>query len=161
MPSKYLGLVGVEGWGEVRGWDWRGRVEYADTACDFVNANPQFGCAYENSVYTSGYRYHGRPIGHAMDGDGQTTGFGAVLIDPAGRSWEITLRHFELNREGAMEHHSLVSTPASLDDVTLSHERAGSWGRIRLTFGYADSSSPEPALPQGLRASAMWTLGSN
>jgi len=158
MPSKYLGLFGAEVWGDTAGWNWRARVEYADTACDFVNANPQFGCAYENSVYTSGYRYRGRPIGHAMDGDGETTGFGVVMVDPGGRSWEVGLRHFALNREGAIAHHSLVPAPATLDDVTLAHERSGPWGKIRLVLGYADSSSREPTLPQGLRASALWTL---
>jgi hypothetical protein len=161
LPSKYLGLFGAETWGAVQGWDWRARVEYADTACDFVNSNPQFGCAYENSVYTSGYRFHGRPIGHAMDGDGETVGFGAVLVNPGGHSWEFGLRHFELNREGRIAHHSLVSAPTWVDDLSLTHERGGPWGKIRLTLGYADSDSREPSMPQGLRGSATWTLSSD
>ena len=45
MPSKYLGLVGAEtfgGWGQQ---SWRMHIEYADTACSFTRARPEFGCA--------------------------------------------------------------------------------------------------------------------
>ncbi|MDH4261142.1 MAG: capsule assembly Wzi family protein, partial [Gammaproteobacteria bacterium] len=54
MPSKYLGLFGAEAWG---GWgerSWRAHVEYADTTCAFYQSDPQFGCAYQNGIYTDG-----------------------------------------------------------------------------------------------------------
>jgi len=31
----------------------RAHVEYADTACNFAGT-PQYGCAYESSIYTTG-----------------------------------------------------------------------------------------------------------
>ena len=35
MPSKYLGLVGIEFWGGFGERSWRVHVEAADTACSF------------------------------------------------------------------------------------------------------------------------------
>jgi len=91
MPSKYLGLIGVEAWGALAGGSWRTHVEYADTACDFLKSPPEFGCAYTSSIYTSGYRYRGRQSATSTDADGEVIGIGAVLVDSSGRRWEYSV----------------------------------------------------------------------
>jgi hypothetical protein len=66
MPSKYLGLFGLEVWGDLAGGSWRVHAEYADTACDFLSA-ADFGCAYTNGIYTSRVSIS-RPGPRARDG---------------------------------------------------------------------------------------------
>lgn len=157
LPSKYLGLFGVEVWGELDAGSWRAHVEYADTACDFLNDPPEFGCAYTNSIYTSGYRYRGRVIGHSMDADGESLGVGGLLIDGRGHRWELLARHILLNRAGAAAGHSLADGRATVRDVALTHERAFAWGNITVSLGYTDTdSTAQLAVEHGVRGFVSW-----
>lgn len=97
LPSKHLGLVGVETWGAwgERGASWRMHGEYADTACGFETGQPAFGCAYDHTIYTDGYTYRGRVIGHSLGGDGRMFSLGLLYVTEHGRPWEILLRRIE------------------------------------------------------------------
>jgi len=157
MPSKYLGLFGAEVWGDAAGGTWRAHVEYADTACDFVNDPPEFGCAYTHSIYTSGYRYRGRVQGHAMDADGETIGVGLLFIDSAGHRWDLLARDLTLDRAGVASGHSLADAPTDVQDLTLTHERAYAWGNIRVSLGYSEvDSAGTTVLEDGVRGFVSW-----
>ena len=107
MPSKYLGLAGLEVSGGFGERSWRAHVEYADTACAFYESEPQFGCAYRNSIYFDGYQYRDRSVGHAIDGDSQQLAAGFMLVNPGGDSWEFALQDADINRESANTVHSV------------------------------------------------------
>ena len=157
MPSKYLGLFGAEGWGEWGSLSWRAHAEYADTACDFPTSPPEFGCAYTNSIYTSGYRYRGRVLGHTIDADGESMGVGLLLVEASGNRWHMLARNVKLNRAGVAREHSLADGPATLIDVTLSHGRTVPWGNIGVLLGFADVSGDGAArMESGARASLTW-----
>jgi hypothetical protein len=157
LPSKYLGLFGAEVWGELGSGSWRANVEYADTACDFPSDPPEFGCAYTNVIYTSGYRYRGRVQGHSMDADGESLGLGAMFIDGGGHRWEVLARNVKVNRAGAAPGHSLASEAAEIRDLALVHERACAWGNITLSVGYADvDSAGDTILEDGVRGFVTW-----
>jgi hypothetical protein len=157
MPSKYLGLFGLETWGDLGGGSWRVHAEYADTTCDFLSDPPEFGCAYTNTIYTSGYRYRARVLGHAMDADGESVGGGALFIDSRGRRWELQGRNVKLNRAGAAPGHSLADSPATLRDLALTHESSHPWGTIAVSLGYADVDATGPvAVEEGVRGFVTW-----
>lgn len=159
MPSKYLGLFGVETWGEAGAGSWRAHVEYADTACDFLNSPPDFGCAYESSIYTDGYRYRGRVLGHSIDGDGESVGVGGMLVDQAGREWRMLARNIKLNRADAGYANSLADGPAKVRDVEFVHRRTFEWGSIEASVGYADTDVVDTvnlAVQDGLRGYVSW-----
>jgi hypothetical protein len=157
LPSKYLGLFGAEVWGDLGGGSWRAHVEYADTACDFVNSEPQFGCAYTSSIYTTGYRYRGRVLGHAMDADGESVGIGALYLDSRAHRWEVLGRNVKVNRAGAAPGHSLAEAPAKVRDITLTHERVYSWGNIIVSLGYDDvETAGDTLLEDGVRGFVTW-----
>jgi len=159
LPSKYLGLFGAESWGEWRGGTWRAHVEYADTACDFLSSPPEFGCAYESSIYTDGYRYRGRALGHSIDGDGESIGVGGILVDQSGREWRALARNVKLNRAGAANAHSLSDGPARVVDVELVHRRAFAWGTVEASVGYADTDADPGvvlAVQDGVRGFVSW-----
>ncbi len=100
LPADRFAIFGAEVWGGLgdSGASWRLHVEFADTLAGFHKAMPMFNTVYEHHIYRSGYRYYGRSIGHSVDGDGIMFSAGGLLIDAAGRTWEILARRIEPNR---------------------------------------------------------------
>ena len=159
LPSKYLGLFGAEVWGEIGAGSWRAHVEYADTACDFVSDPPQFGCAYESVIYTDGYRYRDRVLGHSADGDAESIGIGGMLVDQAGREWRLLARNVKLNRAGAGIANSLADGPARVKDLELVHRRGYAWGEVEVSLGYADTDAADAVdlrVEDGMRGFVSW-----
>ena len=139
LPSKFIGLMGVEGWGSNRWGGWRVRAEYADTACNFSRELPQFNCAYRNGVYPQGYTYRGRIIGHAMDNDSRMYGLAALLVRPDGDVLSVSLRQVELNRDGG--EHAIADVPQDLDNVELRYSRGLLGGRLSIGVGFDDPAA--------------------
>ncbi len=157
MPAKYLGLFGAESWGDIAAASWRAYAEYADTACDFLNDPPAFGCAYTNVIYTSGYRYRGRALGHAMDADGESVAAGILLLDARGRRWELQGRNVKLNRAGEAVGHSLAGSPARVRDLSVVHESGHAWGTITVSLGFTDvDATGSVAVEDGVRGFVAW-----
>lgn len=162
LPSKLMGLAGVETWGDSRWGQWRAHAEYADTSCNFSRQEPAFNCAYEHSLYTQGYRYRGRSVGHAMDGDGRMTSFGAVLVDGGGRTWDLTVRKVEVNRDAlAPQPANTVSSLAlDLTNIELSHRRNLGPGQLHLGVGFDDYAERlDGGKNSETRGFAQWTFG--
>lgn len=157
MPSKFLGLFGLEVWGDAWEGTVRAHLEYADTACDFPNSPPEFGCAYTSGIYTSGYRYRGRAIGHSADADSEALGAGIMYLTAEGRRWDLVARNVKLNRAGLASGHSLSPAAETVRDFALTHDRAYAWGKITVSVGYSDPASNGPSgLPDGVRGFLTW-----
>jgi hypothetical protein len=142
--GSWLREVGVEFSGSAFGERWRHRsyVELADTVCREGGAGfgeEKFGCAYEHSIYLTGYRYKGRSIGHSMDGDGRSVSAGSILLRDD-REWRFAARHAELNRRGATTGHTLTLVPQDVSEVSVTHSRALRIGVIKASLGYRDTS---------------------
>ncbi len=138
MPSKYLGLMGAEVWG---GWgerSWRAHLEYSDTVCAFNESEPEFGCAYTNGIFTDGYQYRGRTLGHATDGDSRQTAFGAMLVNGDGSSWELAAQTVKINRESANPVHSVALSATRIRSADLYHRRLLLGGNLRIGIGYEE-----------------------
>jgi hypothetical protein len=137
--GSWLRQAGIEHWGQIAGLDHRTHVEVSDTTCreggfGFSDSKPN--CAYEHSIYRTGYRYNGRAIGYGTDGDGLTYSLGSTLVQSAGPSWNLTVRYMELNRAGAPDAlHTLTATPQELADVQVTHDRLTRFGRLHVGLG--------------------------
>lgn len=131
LPSKFLGLAGIEFWTEIGDSSLRATLEYADTSCAFSRSDPEFDCAYESSIYTAGYRFRGRSIGHAADGDSRSVALGALYVAADGTSWELKIRDAELNRDASLLEpgHTLAPLAIDLQSVDVRHQRElfGGW----------------------------------
>ena len=138
LPSKFLGLLGGEFWGNSRWGSYRLRGEYADSACEFTRSKPQFDCAYRNGLFPQGYTFRGRVIGHAMDGDGRMYSLAALLVRPSGESISLLLRKVNLNRGGYVPEndHALSARPAQLKNLELQYNRSFPIGQISLGLGF-------------------------
>jgi hypothetical protein len=158
LPSKYLGLFGAEVWG---GWgerSWRAHVEYADTTCEFYKTSPQFGCAYRNVIYSDGYQYRDRSMGHAIDGDSQQFAVGAILVNGDGSSWELAGQSARINRESANPVQSVATAATEIRSVDVYHHRLLFGGDLKLGVGYEDRESGALNVNAGdVRGMVVWS----
>ena len=138
FPSRYYGQVGLEAAGYMLDkWSYRYYVEAASTSCDFWKSDEIFNCAYNHSIYKTGYRYRGRVIGHGAENDARIVSTGVVLVDSEDTQWHALLRVGDLNRAGSPDSaNTLTPTPQELLSIDLSHSRVFSFGVIEAGVGY-------------------------
>ncbi len=138
LPSRYLGQFGAE-WSGMLGDRWSTHVfgEFAGTSCQFNESSEIFNCAYNHPVYSTGYRYRQRAIGHPADGDARVVSLGTNLSANDGVSWHGLVRYAALNRGGpADSNHSLTPTRQDVLSIDLTHDRRLAVGSIRVGVGY-------------------------
>jgi hypothetical protein len=140
--GSWLRQLGLELHGSIAGLSHRTHIEVSDTMCreggfGFSDAKPN--CAYRHPIYATGYRYEQRAIGHGMDGDGLSYSIGSTLVQSAGHVWNVSLRHMEINRDGAAQPgHTISPTAQDLTDIQITHERHTAFGRFTVGVGYAE-----------------------
>ena len=139
--GSWMRQLGMEYWGSIGPLSHRTHIEVTDSMCregGFGFSDKKPNCAYEHSIYRTGYRYRGRAAGHPADGDSLSYSIGSTLVQSAGNFWNISLRYMELNREGAPNsRHTLTPTPQDLTDLQISHERHTPYGRFYAGLGYS------------------------
>lgn len=143
--GNWLRLAGLEVNGLLHDGTYSAYAEVADTSCrsggaGFSQAAPD--CAYEHSIYTTGYRYKGLSLGHGLDGDGLSYSVGTTLVQSGGHRWTAAIRYADINRVGAASlTHSLSSLPLEQLDVTLDHGREVSIGTLNFGLGWRYNNS--------------------
>jgi hypothetical protein len=141
LLGSWLRQVGIEHWGSLGDSDYSAWLEVSDTACN--DGAYGFGdikeeeCAYQHSIYTTGYRYKYRALAHSVDGDSLTYATGASLVQSDGQVWNATLRYMEINRAGLPDPgHSLSPTPIEIADFFLTYDRDTRYGRFYIGLGF-------------------------
>lgn len=102
IPSKFLGLIGAEGWGYFRsGALLRAHMEYSNTTCKFAEPSTVSGpCAYRNSLFFAGYRCDYRNIGYTTDANSEFWMADASIILVSSQRYGVNLRRGTLNKNG-------------------------------------------------------------
>jgi hypothetical protein len=139
-PYRSMDIFGVETWGgdPSSGSSWRAGLEFANTRCGGTqNGEPVWDCAYNNSIFTDGYRRYGRPIGHAMDGDGEMYSLRYIRVPASGTLWTALARYTKINRGGDEPdtRHSIAPGPEDWWSIDLSHRREFSFGDVDVGIG--------------------------
>jgi hypothetical protein len=138
--GSWMRQVGLEHWGSVAGLSHRTHFEVSDATCregGFGFSDEKPDCAYEHSIYFTGYRYRGRSIGHPADGDTLSYSLGSTLVQSGGPVWNVLLRHMEINRVGnANLRHTLAPTPQEQMDLQVSHRRMTRYGYWHAGAGF-------------------------
>lgn len=138
---QWLRQFGVEYWGTIGGLSHRTHLEIGDTLArggGLGEGRKWPNSAYNHGIFQTGYRYNGRSLGHAMDGDGLSYSIGSSLVQDAGHTWNISLRYMEINRAGIPDfNHTLSATPQDFADIQVSYERLTDVGRFYLGVGYS------------------------
>ena len=139
--GSWLRQLGIEHWGTIGTLSHRTHIEVSDSMCregGFGFSDMKPNCAYDHSIYQTGYRYFGKSIGHPADGDTLSYSMGSTLVQSVGHSWIFSLRYMEINREGAPNsRHTLTPTPQELIDLQISHERHTRYGWFHAGLGYS------------------------
>jgi len=158
FPSRYLAQGGIEMSGYMlERWSYRVYAELAGTSCDILKEDI-FNCAYNHSIYKTGYRYRGRVVGHGADNDALLVSTGWLMVDEKDNQWRVLLRFGELNRGGPSDaRNTLTPTPQDIASIDLSHSRVFSFGVIDAGIGYEqiDDSVSGASLNDG-RAYLQW-----
>lgn len=138
FPSRYIGQVGLEGTGFMLDrWSYRYYVEAVSTSCDFWKSDEIFNCAYNHSIYQTGYRYRSRSIGHGADNDARIVSAGILLVNTDDTQWRGLVRYGDLNRGGAPDaRNSLTATRQDIASIDISHSRVFSFGVVDIGVGY-------------------------
>ena len=136
FPSRYLVQLGIESSGMLGDrWSYRWYSELAGTSCDAVKKEI-FNCAYNHSIYKTGYRYRGRVVGHAYDNDARMVSTGLTLLDDQATQWHVLVRYGALNRGGAPDsRNSLTPTRQDIASLDLTHTRVFTYGQIEIGLG--------------------------
>ena len=138
FPSRYMGQFGGE-WSGYVADRWSARIfgEFAGTSCQFHESSELFNCAYNHSIYQTGYRYRGRAIGHGADNDARIASAGLILVDSAHTEWRALLRVGKLNRGGPPDPRNTLSpTPADIQSIDIAHARELAIGAIEVGLGH-------------------------
>ena len=148
LPAKYMGQIGFETWGQSDKWGtYRFYLEWSDTTCNFAlykgNDNTVQDCAYNHTIYTSGYRRYGRSIGHTFDNDARIFTLGGMLTDHKNNDWSFRLGVGNFNRKDNPKHrkpeinlNTVASVKTEYREIELGHKRDIGIGSIRLGLGY-------------------------
>jgi hypothetical protein len=137
FPSRYIAQAGLEGTGMFREhWSYRYFLEGASTSCDFWKSDEIFDCAYDHTIYESGYRFRGRSIGHSADNDARLVSTGLIIVDPDDTQWRGLLRYGALNRVGLpTSPNSLTRTRQDILSLDVSYSRVFPYGVIDMGAG--------------------------
>jgi capsule assembly protein Wzi len=164
-PRQTTDLAGIEIWSQGEGTrGWRGFVEVAGTTCgefSFSKSDqPNFNCAYNNTLIYWGYYYRDRVIGDSLQGDGRLLTVGGLFNDGRARTWELRIRRGTLNRGSASVLNTLSPVAADLWNVETKLD--GHWQKFVYSLGVgADRLSPDQGRPKTsgrifLSLSAPW-----
>jgi hypothetical protein len=144
LPSRFIGLGGIELWGASRLRSYRIHAEYADTATSFFRDTPTFDYAYRNALYPQGYAHRGRAIGHTLDNDGRMYSFGVLLVRASGETWSLLARRVDLNRDGSVPDsvHTASAAADELENVEVQYNHTFAWGELQMGAGYDSYNGP-------------------
>ncbi|HEY4068093.1 MAG TPA: capsule assembly Wzi family protein [Burkholderiaceae bacterium] len=126
LPSKFLGLYGIEFWSADGGW--RQFVELAETGCRMpVGRSGDPGCAYRNHAYPDGYTNDGRWLGASVGPDSRLLSWGWL---DAARAASLRLSYGTL---GAQIGRFTPTDPATRGHlVGVSASRRWTWQSVSI-----------------------------
>ena len=139
----------------------RWHVEYANTNCKFYSPTVDFelavNCAYRQSIFTAGYRYQDRNIGHTVDAESETTSLGATWQAANGHSFGFRLQRAILDRyNGVDPYNPLTRGPGEHREVELSWAGRLAGQDLSLQLGLAQHDAGTGSLENRAFGFVQW-----
>lgn len=98
MPSRHIGMAGLEFNTHTDDAHWRLTVEAHNSQVYFYDGNKNGkNVAYGHSIYTDGYRYYGRSLGAATDNDTESVFAGLQAYLSNGHAINLSIANHRLN----------------------------------------------------------------
>ncbi len=142
LPAKYTAQFGIETWGGSNALGtYRTYLEWSDTMCNFAlyksSDKTVPDCAYNHSIYKTGYRYRDRSIAHTFDNDASIFTLGTILTDHSNNSWLLKLGYGKLNRkQNPDQRNTVAQVKTKYREIEFSHRRDIGFGNIHIGAGY-------------------------
>ena len=135
LPSRAAGLVGASIAGPLGSGatQWRLLAEYADTAASVLSSDKKFNQFYEHTVYTTGFRYRGRSLGHTLDNDAKLASLVLSLTDARDWTYRLGYHHARLNRDDVPAGNRVSRTAETINLVEFGLDVP--WERSLLSLG--------------------------
>ena len=133
-----------------RGAMWSGFAEYSDTyGARLFGGQKAPGIVYNNFIYTDGWTYLGRPIGHSLDGDTRTLTVSGSVTDTRNRRYYGSIRTIDLNVTaplfaGGPPRNRISATSESISVVTAGAEVPTAIGDFRIEARLQDDAPDTP-----------------
>ena len=152
LPNCLMFQYGVEGWHNLSNGTSRFFVEYTDlTSTWWTDDSRTHNISYGHHIYSDGYRYLGRPVGHWADTDSKIISLGAFLQYDSGVGWGSILRTGDLNEDGsgnnsisngvASDYFAIeVFNSRSYDNISLDVETSLGWEEIEVQSSFLSES---------------------
>lgn len=159
FPSRYIGQLGLEIFGHINDrWSYRVYLEGTETTCAFYSSEVRYNCAFNHSIYQSGYRYRGRVVGHSADNDARIGALGFLLVSEREHSLQGYVRAGRLNRGGPPDPaNSLTPLPQDLLSVELMATYVFRFGRLEIGAGYDElGGGPQIQSSNAAKAFIQW-----
>ena len=139
FPNCLMFQYGIEGWKNLGSSTIRVFAEYADLTSYWWTDDPRTrNISYGHHIYSDGFRYRGRPIGHWADQDSQILSIGGIYQRDNGIGWGTILRTGNLNEDG--DGQSSVSNGIATDyfsiDVLNSRKYPAYGLSVNTSFGW-------------------------
>jgi hypothetical protein len=158
IPERYLAQFGSEAWFLTSaGSTLRAHLEYANTSCKWYSPSLEPNCAYKQGVFSYGYRYRTRNIGHTTDRNSEAVSALVSLTVANGSRWSGLVRHGRLSAYGPPE----ASVPVSAGRSNYDSYRIGWEGRakgqeIGIQLGYERQSPKTAGDANGVFGFVQW-----
>lgn len=164
--TQYARMGGVQFSGPIgsRGSNWAGFVEYADTkGAAFFGGQSFPGSTYNDFIYTDGFTYRRRPIGHSLDGDSRVLTVSGSATDTRNRRYYASFRNIDLNVTapqfaGTTPRNRISTSRERIKVVTAGAELPTRFGDLRIEARLQEdapdtpgTSKLYPAIEIGLR----------
>ena len=152
LPNCLMFQYGVEGWRNFSNGTGRVFVEYVDLTSTWWTDDPRtHNISYGHHIYSDGYRYQGRPVGHWADTDSKIISLGGFLQFDSGIGWGSILRTGELNEDGsgnnsvsngmASDYFAMeVFNSRSYDNLNLDVQTSFGWEEVEVQSSSSSES---------------------
>lgn len=141
--DQFARLAGVTLSGPIgtSGASWTFLGEWSDTlAIKFLGTTRYPGSVYNNSIYTDGFTYRDRALGHSLDGDSKLMTAGLSVTDSRNRRYYGTYRSIDINRTSNARNRVSLNRE-KFDEIEAGVEWPTAIGDISLEARY-DTDAP-------------------
>lgn len=163
IPERYLGLFGGESWFMLNSGSLvRSRIEYANTKAKWYQTRDNYNIAYHQRIFSAGYRYFGRNIGHTTDSDSETASIGISLSSVSGKRLGLLMRHGRLDRCCTVDPHNTVTAgPSRYRSFELNWEGEFGTHGLAMQIGHEKQWPRTAGNANGLFGFARWRKNFN
>lgn len=163
LPFQYARLIGISLYGPFsgNGDQFRLTAEYSDTTGSrawFAGPHRK-GTIYNHFIYTSGYRYFGRVIGHTLDSNSRYVSIKATVAKVEGLEYSVEYRNILVNSENN-DRNQFSSTRERINSFSANLTVLTNFGKIQMDGRIMDNEINTPLENKvNFRAGLVWEIG--